>query len=230
MSLLVRNPNIYYGTGRRRRTRRRRGRGILDVLRGVHDFVKKNKIISSVSGALSNVPGPIGNIASLVNKGSSAFGYGRRRRLRRRSGLVRRITVRRRRGGDLRSTLSSIHKFVKDKRLISSGLRHFLPKSSLHKAAAALGYGRKRRRVRRVRRVRRRRGGDLRSTLSSIHKFVKDKRLVSGALRHFLPKSNLHKAAAALGYGRRRRVHYRRRHHGGANFFSTSMLAAPKFG
>lgn len=214
---LNRSSNIYYGMGRRRRrVHRKRGRGFGDFLRSAHDFIKKNKIISSVSGALSGIPGPIGNVAKLINKGSSALGYGRRRVYRRRR------TTRRRRGGDLKSVLSSVHKFVKDKRLISSGLRHFLPNSNLHKAAASLGYGKRRRRVRR------RRGGDLKSVLSSVHKFVKDKRLISSGLRHFLPNSNLHKAASALGYGRRRR-RTTRRGYGGANFFSLSQIARPKF-
>ena len=120
----------------------------------------------------------------------------------------------RRRGGDIKSVLSNVHKFVKDKRLVSSALRHFLPTSTLHKAAQTLGYGRRRR-------VRRRRGGDLKSVLSSAHKFIKDKRLVSSALRHFLPNSNLHKAAHAVGYGRRRTVRRRARNedrHAKGNF------------
>ena len=77
-----------------------------------------------------------------------------------------------------------------------------------------------RRRVTRRRVTRRRRGGSLRSLLSSAHSFIKSKRLVSGALNHFgHPK--LASAASSLGYGRRRV--------GGANFFSTSMLAVPRF-
>jgi len=224
MSLLIRSP---YGAGRRRR--RRRGGNILsdigNALSSAHSFIRKNKIISTVGNALGAVGVPY---ASAVGKVAGVLGYGRRRRRRRggnlRSmmmGYGRRRHVRRRRGGDLRSVLSSAHKFVKDRRLISGALKHF-GHHRLSAAASALGYGRRRRRVRR------RRGGDLRSVLSSAHKFIKDKRLVSSALRHFLPSSNLHKAAHALGYGRRRVIH-RRHHRGGANFFTTEQIAVPKF-
>src|SRR6185437_16250037 len=112
MALLVRNPNLYYGNGRKRRVgrprvRRHRGRGFFDALKSAHDWIKKNKIISTVSGALSGVPG-IGGIASAINKGSTALGYGRRRRVARRRPM-------RRRGGaiNLRGLLSKAHSFVK---------------------------------------------------------------------------------------------------------------------
>ncbi len=214
------------GSGRRRRVgrpRRRHGGSFLssigNALSGAHDWLKRNKIISTVSGALSRVGVPY---AGAINTASSALGYGRRRR-----------RVRRRAGGSLKSILSGVHDFVKQKRLISSGLRHFLPNSNLHKAAHQLGYGRRRTRRRPVRRrTTRRRGGSLKSILSNVHKFVKDKRLISSGLKHFMPNSNLHKAAASLGYGRRRRPVRRRapvRHRGGANFFSTEMIARPKF-
>lgn len=200
---------IRYGIGRKRRRVRRRGGSLLDALRSAHDWIKKNRVISTVGNALGSVGVPY---AGTIGKAASVLGYGRRRRRR-----VRR----RRRGGDLKSVLSSAHNFVKSKRLISSALKHF-GHNKLSAAASALGYGRRRRTRRR------RRGGDLRSALSSAHKFIKDKRIVSSALRHFMPSSNLHKAAHALGYGRRRRrvVHRRR---GGANFFTTEQLAAPKF-
>lgn len=236
---LRRNPNIFYGMGRRRVHRRRHYGG--SFLSKVHDFIKQHKIISTVGNALGAVGVPY---ASAVGKAASVLGYGRRRRRvgrpRLRSSMRRvgrprisygtgrrRVMHRRRRGGDLKSILSSAHKFVKDKRLISSALSHF-GHHKLASAASTLGYGRRRRRVHR------RRGGNVRSILSSAHKFVKDKRLVSSALRHFLPHSNLHKAAHVLGYGRRRTVRRKplmmhHRHYGGANFFSTEQIAAPKF-
>jgi len=228
MSLV--NP-IYYGGGRRRRHHRRRRGG--NILSDIHGFVKRHKIISTVGKALGAVGVPY---SGAIGTAAGILGYGRRRRR-----VRRRVTHRRRRGGNAKNILSNIHKFVKEKRLVSSALRHFLPSSNLHKAAHVLGYGRRRRRV-----YRRRRGGNAKSILSNIHKFVKEKRLVSSALRHFLPSSNLHKAAHVLGYGRRRRVYRRRgrgtlantlrafgRKHGmgygGANFFSTEQIAAPKF-
>lgn len=231
MSLLRRNGNIFYGMGRRKRVHRRPRRYGGSFLSNVHDFIKRHKIISTVGNALGAVGVPY---ASAVGKAAGVLGYGRRRRRigrpRRRIvryGLGRRRVYRRRRGGDIKSILSSAHKFVKDRRLVSSALKHF-GHHKLASAASTLGYGRRRRRV--VRR-RRRHGGSLRSIASSVHKFVKDKRLVSSALRHFAPHSNLHKAAHVLGYGRRRTMRRRPiyRHHGGANFFSTEQIAAPKF-
>ncbi len=62
--------------GGRRHRRKMMGSGIMDFLKKAHDWVKSNKIISSVSGALSGiVPG-----ASIINKVSDTLGYGRRRR------------------------------------------------------------------------------------------------------------------------------------------------------
>jgi hypothetical protein len=208
-------PRSYLGVGRRRRRVHRRGGNILsdigNALSTAHGFIRRNKLISTVGNALGAVGVPY---AGAIGKAASVLGYGRRRRVHRR-----------RRGGDLRSILTSAHKFAKEKRLLSSALRHFLPNSNLHKAAHVLGYGRRRR-------VRRRRGGDVKSILSSAHKFVKDRRLVSSALRHF-GHHKLAAASRALGYGRRRRVvHRRAMHHrgyGGANFFTTEQIAAPKF-
>ena len=159
--MLLKNPSLYYGNGRTRRVgrvvRRKRGGGFMDALRSAHDWIKKNKIILTVSGALSGVPG-IGGIASAINKGSSALGYGRRHR------TVRRRVVRRRGGAlNLRSILSGAHNFVKSKRLVSSALSHFNhPK--LSGLAHSAGYGKRRRTVRKrvVRRrapVHRHRGG-----------------------------------------------------------------------
>ena len=128
-----------------------------------------------------------------------------------------------------------MHTFIKEKKLVSSALSHF-GHAKLASAAGALGYGRPRKRV-----VHRKRGGaNLRRLLSSAHKFIKDKKLVSSALWHF-GHSKLASAASVLGYGRRRRrvgrpvkrrvvrrrvtVVHRRRHHGGANFFSTEQIA-----
>jgi hypothetical protein len=221
MSLLARNPNLYYGSGRRRHVRHRRHGG--SILGSISDFLKKHRIISTIGSALGGVGVPY---ASAIGKAAGVLGYGRRRRrrvVRRRAGLGRRRTVRRRRGGDIRSVLSGVHSFVKNNRLISKGLRTFLPNSSLHKAAHALGYGRRRHSVRR------RRGGSLRSVLSGVHSFVKSNRLISKGLRTFLPNSNLHKAAHTLGYGRRRHTRHRVHHRGGANYFTTEQIAMPKF-
>lgn len=159
MSLLVRNPNIYYGGAlkRRRRVVRRRGAGLGDWLSKAHNWIKSNKIISSVGSLLGKAGVPY---AGAIGTAAGTLGYGKRRRPKKR-------VVRRKKGGaNLRSLLSSAHKFIKDKKLVSSALSHF-GHSKLSSAASALGYGRRRvgrpkRTVKRrvVRRVARRgRGG-----------------------------------------------------------------------
>ena len=51
---------MYYGSGRRRRVGRprRRGTEFLDTLRSAHDWIKKNKVVSRVAGAIGNVWAP----------------------------------------------------------------------------------------------------------------------------------------------------------------------------
>ncbi len=191
---MLRNPNLYYGNGRRRRVRRvgrpRRGRGFFssigNALRGAHDYIKSNKLVSTVANALGSVGVPY---AGAIGKAAGTLGYGRRRRVRRRRGgdlysilkkavnggrrvgrprvrrggavRRRRVVHRRRRGGlNLRGLLSKAHSLVKDNKLISkaaSALGH--PKIAA--VAGQLGYGRRRRRVARRRVVRRRGGGTL---------------------------------------------------------------------
>lgn len=138
---------------RRRRVVRRRGAGFFDVLKSAHDWIKKNKIISTVSGALSKVGVPY---AGAINTASSALGYGRK------SYRKRRVVRRRRVGGSLRSILSSAHGFVRKNQLASKLLNH-LGHSKLASVASNLGYGRKLR-VRKRRTVRHRGSGmDIRS-------------------------------------------------------------------
>ena len=78
---------------------RRQGAGFLDALKSAHDWIRKNKIISTVSGASSKVGVPY---AGAINTASSALGYGRRRR------VVRRRVVR------LKSMLSAAHGFCQE--------------------------------------------------------------------------------------------------------------------
>jgi hypothetical protein len=184
-----------YGMGRRRRPRRRRHGGafwddVKNAFSQAHDFVKRNKLISRVA---SIIPHPA---AQGISTAAGILGYGRRRRV-----------VRRR------------------PRMGLGGRRH----SSL---ASAIGLGR-RRRVGRPR-VRRMGRGGARLSLGALHKFVKEKKLISSALRHFLPNSHLHRVASLAGYGRRRRagrprVHRRRIGYGGNNIFDTQQLAVSKF-
>jgi hypothetical protein len=217
MSLLLRNPNLYYGMGRRRRVRRAQGGGFMDMLRSAHDWIKKNKIISTVGSALGKVGVPY---AGAIGTAAGTLGYGRRRMVRRR-----------RRGGalNLRGLLTSAHGLAKKHSLVSRALGH-LGHPKLASIAQSAGYGR-----RRVRR--RRRGGavNLRGLLSSAHGLVKKHQLASKLLGH-LGHPKLASAASSLGYGRRRTVRRRtvrrrvvRRRRGGANFFSTDQIAMPRF-
>ena len=131
---------------RRPRRVRRRGGGFMDALRSAHDWIKKNKIISTVGSALGRVGVPY---AGTIGTAASTLGYGRRRRR-----VVRRRPLRPRAiGGSLRSMLSAAHGFIKKNQLVSKGLSHF-GHSKLASAASSLGYGRRRRRP-----VRRHRGG-----------------------------------------------------------------------
>ena len=45
--MLLRNPSLYYGNGRRRRVgrvvRRKRGGGFMDALKSAHDWIKKTR-------------------------------------------------------------------------------------------------------------------------------------------------------------------------------------------
>ncbi len=162
--------------GRPRLVRRRRGGGFLDAIKSAHNWIKSNKIISTVGNALGKIGVPY---AGAIGTAAGTLGYGRRRTHRRR--------VVRRRGGalNLRSLLSKVHGFVKGNQLVSKGLSHF-GHQKLAGIASSAGYGRRKRTVRR--------------------------RRVGGAVRRRAPV-------------RRRLV----RHRGGANFFSTEMLAAPRF-
>ncbi len=142
------------GYGRRRRGyRRRRGAGLWDTLKSAHNFIRSNKIISTVGNALSGVP-IIGNVAGTIGRTAATLGYGRRRRVRhRRVGGRRRVgrprtrmyTLRRTKrvyaGGSLRSLATSAHRFIRDRKLISGALNHFgHPK--LAGVASTFGYGR----------------------------------------------------------------------------------------
>jgi hypothetical protein len=87
-----------YGSGRKRRHRRAmHGRGLFSWLKKAHDWVKNNKIISTVGSALSGLP-VIGNVAGVVGSVADTLGYGRRRRSHRSIGGRRH---RRQRGGFL---------------------------------------------------------------------------------------------------------------------------------
>jgi hypothetical protein len=60
--------------------RRMRGRGVMDVLKKIHGFVKKHKVISRGSSALAGVlPEKYGKWVGRVGNAAGAFGYGRRR-------------------------------------------------------------------------------------------------------------------------------------------------------
>lgn len=222
---LSRNPNLFYGMGRKRRVRRR-GAGFFDALKSAHDWIKSNKVISTVGNALGSVGVPY---AAQIGSTAAKLGYGRRRRP-----IRRRVVHRRRHGAGFMDALRAAHNFVKSNKIIST-VGSALAKSNVPYAgqiastAAKLGYGRRRRRV-----GRRRHGAGFLDALKRAHSFVKSNKIISN-VGSALAKANVPYAgqiastAAKLGYGRRRRVVRRIRHHGGANFFSTEQIAAPRF-
>ena len=114
----------------------------MDALRSAHNWIKSNKIISTVGNALGGVI----PIAGTIGRTAATMGYGRKRR-------VGRPRVRRA-GGSLKSILSNVHRFVKSNQLVSKGLSHFGHKK-LGAVASNLGYGKRRP----VRRAIRHRGG-----------------------------------------------------------------------
>lgn len=151
--MLVRRRRIYrrarVGGARRvgrprlvgRPRRRKQGRGLWDLIKKGHNWLKSNKIISTVGNALGSVI----PLAGTIGRTAATLGYGRRRRVGRRP--IRRRIV----GGSWRSILGSVNKFVKDRKLVSGALSHFNhPK--LANVASSFGYG-KRRRVTRRRRI-----------------------------------------------------------------------------
>ena len=169
---------------RRRAVRRHMGRGLWDKIKSAHNWIKSNKIISTVGNALSGVP-VIGNIAGTIGRTAATFGYGRRRR-RTRGAVVM-----------PNGAVYGVRRTVK-RRLVRRRV---------------LGGRRRRVRRGRYRRVKRRRGGSVRSILSAAHGFVRKNQLISKALNHF-GHSKLASVASTFGYGRRRRTTRRVLHRG----------------
>jgi hypothetical protein len=206
------------------------------VLKPAHSYIKEHKLISRGLGLIPHPAGKaLGTAAGLAGYGRRRRRV-RRRKVRRHGGSRypllnalwkgavgankiarkagfgrrrRRVVRRRRRGGAIGTFLKKAHTFIKQRRLVSGALKHF-GHVKLASSAHKLGYGR--RRVRRVRRRRvyrrRRRGGAIGTFLKKAHTFIKQRRLVSSALKHF-GHTKLASSAHSLGYGRRRR--YRRR-------------------
>ena len=75
-------------SGRLVRSRRRhmRGRGFMDFMRKVGNFLKKTKVISKVGNLLGAACVPY---AGTIGKAADTLGYGRRRRYRRRGGALK---------------------------------------------------------------------------------------------------------------------------------------------
>lgn len=108
------------------------------AVRSAHDWVKQNKIISTVGNALGGVL----PIAGTIGQAAGALGYGRRRvrRVRRHVGGRRRVV--RRRGRGWRDIASKVHGLVKSNKLVSKALDQFgHPK--LAGVARTFGYGRR---------------------------------------------------------------------------------------
>jgi len=220
---LVRNPNIFYGMGRRRR--RRRGSGFFssigDAVGKVGHFLKENHALSRAVGL---IPHPLGLAGSL---GLRALGLGRRKRrvTRRRVGRPRNVGRPRKRGGfaipppstlaRIGQTVGRAGRFLKNSHALSRlvGLIPHPLGLTGSMGLRALGLGRRRR-------YRRRRGGEV--------------GLGRRTRRVGRPRLSARRRGGDLmsltGGRRKRRVTHRRvRRVGGANFFSTEQLAVPRF-
>lgn len=80
-SVGAQQPSMVRAMSKKGGMRRMKGRGIMDMLRKAHDFIRKHKLISRGSNALSYVlPEKYKGIASKVSGASGALGYGRRKR------------------------------------------------------------------------------------------------------------------------------------------------------
>lgn len=187
------------GSGRKRRTRRRRGGNTGTVAAPpMRDF--KNALAPLIGNTKKRSP----TLLRRVFRPIAPAGTTRRR------------------------VLNTVDKFLRGTKLVSAGLDH-LGRKSLANAARAYGYGRRKRVVRRKRggtqRLQHRianhvfgrihkyfqpREGQRKNLLHHAHDFIKDRRLISRGLAHL----KLHgpaQHAFLSGYGRRRRRVVRRR-------------------
>lgn len=55
------------------------GKGFMDIFKGINNFLKKSKIISSLTPVLSAIPG-VGEIAMPIGAAAGALGYGKKKR------------------------------------------------------------------------------------------------------------------------------------------------------
>lgn len=112
----------------KRNSIRRHGAGFWDGVKSGLNWIKSNKVISTVGNALA----PVLPIAGTIGNVASAAGWGKRKR--KLGGAWRSI---------LANGLAKGHNFIKANQLVSKGLAHFgHPK--LASIASAAGYGRKR--------------------------------------------------------------------------------------
>ena len=254
MPLLYRNPNVYYGSGRRvHRRQRRRAKGgswLGDAVSNIGSFFKKHKLISRGANALSGIlPGAWGTAAGLVGKTANSFGYGlKRRRVIRKRRVIRRRVVKRRRmvkrvGGRRRVYRKRVGGRIKRRvyrrhggslRSIASKIHNFAKNNRLiSKGLAHFGHPKLSAAASnfgygRKRRRTKRRGGSLRSMASKFHGFVKKNQLISKGLSHFgHPK--LASAASNFGYGMKRRLGGSMMNGRDYNYLRMSQIAAPRF-
>lgn len=169
--------------GRPRKVGRpKKGAGLWDDIKGAassaHNWLKSNKVVSRVAGAIGNVWAPAKAIATAAD----SLGYGKKK------------------GGafDFKGALSGVNKFLRDKKIVSSALRS-LGHPKLAAASASLGYGKpKRKKAKKAKK----KGGafNLKGALSGVNKFLREKKIVSSALKS-LGHPKLAAASSALGYG-----------------------------
>lgn len=145
----------------RRRIRRQRGKGFMDVLKKVGAFLKKTQLVSKVGRTLGSVGVPY---AGMIGNVAGSLGYGRRRRVGRprvsrvrgqglslAGGMYRRpMRQRRQRGKGFMDVLKKVGAFLKKTQLVSKvantlGSAGIPYAGAIGSVASSLGYGRRRR-------------------------------------------------------------------------------------
>jgi hypothetical protein len=67
-------------SGVRRKRRPQGGKGLVDVLKKIHNFVKEKKLISRGAAAFAPLAGRYGAPITAIGNAASSLGYGKKRR------------------------------------------------------------------------------------------------------------------------------------------------------
>jgi len=107
------------GMGAKRPRRKRKGGSFLSK---ANEFIKKHKLVSKIAGEVAKSSGPFGQIGKVAQKVAQRYGYGAKRRVRKRrggmmTGMGAKRRVRKRRGG---SFFSDINDWLKRNKVLST--------------------------------------------------------------------------------------------------------------